>query len=60
MEQKLFTEEELCEFRHLVEMGESRDQMDRIRSRLEMPNFVNSVGKEKCDAMFEILKKELH
>lgn len=54
-----YTEEELDEFRNLVEMGESCHQMDRINSRLEMPKFIERVGREKCDAMFEVLKQEI-
>jgi len=53
-----FTMAELDEFRKLVELGESYDQLDRIKSRLEMPGFIERVGREKCDAMFEILKEE--
>lgn len=53
-----FTKEELDEFRALVEDGESHSQMRRINSRLKMPDFIKQVGKEKCDAMFEILKLE--
>jgi hypothetical protein len=54
-----YTQEELKEFRRLVQMGESAYQMDRIESRLDMPAFIKKVGKEKCDAMFEVLKTEL-
>lgn len=53
-----YTSEELDEFRDLVEAGESRDQVERIRSRLDMPGFIKRVGREKCDAMFEVLKSE--
>ena len=53
-----YTKEELNEFRALVEAGESRVQMDRIRNRLEMPKFVARMGKEKCDAMFKVLTAE--
>jgi hypothetical protein len=54
-----FTDAELNEFRDLVEKGESLQQLDRIESRLEMPKFIERVGREKCDAMFEVLKREL-
>lgn len=53
-----YTKRQLDEFRRLVELGESSNQMDRIESRLKMPKFVAKVGREKCDAMFEVLKKE--
>lgn len=59
MEQAKFTEDELNEFRDLVEAAESRSQLERIRSRLDMPKFIERVGRDKCDAMFEVLKEEL-
>lgn len=55
-----YTEAELAEFRDLVEAGESRVQTERIRSRLDMPKFIERVGREKCKAMFEVLKLELN
>lgn len=58
MDQPTFTDDELNEFRDLVEAAESRSQTERIRSRLEMPKFIERVGREKCDAMFEVLKTE--
>ncbi len=54
-----YTKDEFNEFRKLVEEGESRLQIDRVMSRMEMPKFIERVGKEKCDAMFEVLKKEI-
>ena len=54
-----YTQEELKEFRRLVQMGESSRQMDRIESRLEIPRFIEKVGRQKCDAMFEVLKTEI-
>jgi hypothetical protein len=54
-----YTEADLREFRRLVLMTESRNQMSRINARFEMPKFIEKHGKEKCDAMFEILKKEV-
>ncbi len=54
-----YTKEELDEFRDLVEAGESLRQMERIRSRLDMPKFIERVGRDKCDEMFEELVKEL-
>lgn len=54
-----YTQEELDEFRELVEMAVSQQQMDCIYARLNTPEFVARVGKEKCDQMFEVLKKEL-
>lgn len=54
-----FTATELRDFRTLVEGIESRDQLTRINARLQMKTFVEKTGKDKCDAMFEILKKEV-
>ncbi len=54
-----YTEQELDEFRDLVEAGESQSQTERIRSRMDMPKFIEKVGREKCDAMFEVLKQEI-
>ena len=53
-----YTKDELDEFRELVEKSESRDQLERIKSRLYMQKFIARVGREKCDAMFEVLKQE--
>ena len=58
MEEQKFTDAELKEFRDLVEAAESRNQLERIRSRMDMPKFIANAGKEKCDAMFEVLKAE--
>lgn len=55
---KPYTQTEYRRFKRLVEMAESRVQMDRINSRLEMPRFIEEVGREKCDLMFaELCKK---
>jgi hypothetical protein len=53
-----YSKEELDEFRDLVEAGESHHQMERLRSRLDMPKFIDRVGRDKCEAMFEVLKAE--
>ncbi len=47
-----WTASELKEFTKLVDLSGSRIQMDRIRSRVEMPAFIKRHGKEKCDAMW--------
>jgi len=59
MKPKSYTKAQLRIFRRLVEMGESQNQMDRIKSLLEMPLFIAQVGRGKCDLMFEALKKEI-
>lgn len=50
-----YTREEFEQFRKLVLLGESADQMGRLRSRLELPRFVKEHGQEKCDAMFKAM-----
>jgi hypothetical protein len=59
MSNELYTKADLDEFRELVELGESKLQLDRITSRLEMPRFIKKHGEQKCNAMFEVLKKGL-
>lgn len=54
-----YTKEELDEFRKLVEGQESYLQMVRITARLEMPKFIERVGRDKCEAMFKVLEKEV-
>jgi hypothetical protein len=54
-----YSKEELDEFRDLVEAGESHNQLERIRSRISMPKFIERVGRDKCNAMFEVLKQEV-
>lgn len=60
MEEQKFTDEELKEFRDLMEAAESRNQLERIRSRMDKMEFIARVGQEKCDAMFEILVSDPH
>ena len=54
-----FTESEWDEFREIVELGESQEEMDRIYSRLLWRKFAKRVYRENCDIIFELLKKEL-
>lgn len=54
----IYTTEELNEFRDLVEAGESQDHMERFRSRFTLPKFIERVGRERCNTMFEALKTE--
>lgn len=53
-----FTAEEYADFCQLVRLGESREQMMRIESRIRFPKFIEEHGERKCDAMFAKLKKE--
>jgi hypothetical protein len=52
-----YTPEEMAEFSKLYRLSGSLRQSDRHHSRFTMPGFVKRVGKEKCDAMFEIVRK---
>jgi len=46
----------LKRFDRLTEKLSSRDQLRRIEARLEIKAFVETHGKEGCDAMFEALR----
>lgn len=56
MSEVSWTKAEITEFDRLVEMTSSRDQVTRIKARMEMPKFIEKHGKEKCDAMFSHLE----
>lgn len=51
-----WTPEELAEFDDLIDAQCSLNQLERIRSRIDMPKFIAKHGKEKCDAMFAHLE----
>lgn len=51
-----YTEEEMQEFERLVNGTSSRNQLERIEARMRMPAFITEHGKEKCDAMFDVLQ----
>lgn len=57
MADKLYTESELKQFDRLTQKLHSRDQLTRIDGRLKVDAFVREHGKEKCDAMFAVLKR---
>lgn len=50
-----WTKEDITKFKRLVDMGASRNQMDRINSRLDMPQFIKDHGRSKCNAMYDII-----
>jgi hypothetical protein len=50
-----WTSAEYRKFKQLVDLAGSLRQMDRITARLEMPKFIERVGKEKCDLMFAFM-----
>jgi hypothetical protein len=53
-----FSAEELSELRTLVHSSESANHLDRLRGRMEIPRFVERVGREKYDAMRQVLDQE--
>lgn len=53
----MFTETEFKQFFRLVNMSGSANQMDRINSRLEMPKFIESVGRKTCDKMWSLINQ---
>lgn len=55
MATQTFTRKQFTEFFRLVNMSGSPHQMDRINSRLEMPNFIKENGRETCNAMWELI-----
>jgi hypothetical protein len=52
----VYTAEELRRFDHLTLRLSSRDQVTRIEARFDVKRFQQEHGKEKCDAMFAVLK----
>lgn len=50
-----FTRKQFTEFFRLVNMSGSPHQMDRITSRLEMPKFVEAVGRKNCNSMWALI-----
>ena len=52
----IWSKQEITEFDELVEAASSSNQMERLRSRFDMPKFIDKHGKEKCDAMFAHLE----
>ncbi|AKE44814.1 hypothetical protein AU106_gp183 [Sinorhizobium phage phiM9] len=52
-----YTQEELEEFNRLTWTQSSLNNLERIIGRLEMSKFVKEHSKEKCDAMWEEIKK---
>ena len=58
MPKPTFTKQEYSRFVRLVRMSGSHNQMDRITSRLEMPKLVKELGREKCEAMWEVAEND--
>lgn len=54
---KTYTEAELKQFDRLTMKLSSPRQMDRIDARLDIVKFEAEHGKEKCQAMFEVLQR---
>lgn len=53
----MFTKKEFEQFFRLVTMSGSAYQMDRINSRLEMPGFINAVGRPACNKMWSLIEQ---
>lgn len=53
----MFSKDQFVEFFNLVNKSGSANQIDRIHARLEMPQFIEAVGREKCDEMWELIKR---
>jgi hypothetical protein len=51
-----WTDAELKEFDKLIDEVSSRNQVTRISGRFAMQKFVETHGKEKCDAMWSHLE----
>lgn len=57
MGEKLYTDADLKKFDRITQKLHSPNQLTRINGRVEIKTFVEEHGKEKCDAMFEVLKR---
>ena len=53
-----WTKKELDEFDDLTMQTSSKYQMERINGRMALNRFVEKHGKEKCNAMFEVLMRK--
>ena len=53
-----WSDEEFKEFDRLTMMASSPHQVTRIEGRLNLQEFVEKHGEDKCHAMFEHLSKE--
>lgn len=52
-----YTEEEFKEFDRITMSQSSLSNLERIMARLDLSKFVEKHGREKCDAMWEVIKK---
>jgi hypothetical protein len=57
MTDKPYTDAELRQFDLITSKLSSRDQLARIEARMGIKRFIQEHGKDKCDAMFEVLKQ---
>lgn len=57
MTEAKYTPALLKEFDRLTMKLSSRDQIERIDARTAMPKFIETHGKDVCDAMFAELQK---
>lgn len=56
-QRKPYTAAELKQFDRLTMKLSSRDQLARIEARMAIKRYIEEHGKEKCDAMFAVLKR---
>ncbi len=52
-----FTAKELKQFDRLTQMMSSANQLERINGRMAVRRFEAEHGKDKCEAMYEELKR---
>ena len=57
MSDKPYTDAELRRFDLLTLKLSSPNQLHRIEARMTIKKYIEEHGKEKCDAMFEVLKR---
>jgi hypothetical protein len=56
MEGKKYTQEDIKEFDKLCDLMDSRDQVSRIKGRLEFAEFEKRFTRAELDEMFEQIK----
>lgn len=52
----MFNRTQFGRFFNLVQASGSANQMDRINSRLDMPKFIEEVGRSTCDRMWKLIE----
>jgi hypothetical protein len=52
-----YTPEEFAKFDRLTRNTSSQNGAIRVMSRIDLSGFIKEHGKEKCDEMWEVIKK---